>query len=78
MVNTLCYWDGELWTDKVQPMPQDTAKAVEKGVSKVVGSLIAIAIIITIAYFAITANSEADCENRNTDHVLAGEPTDAC
>jgi hypothetical protein len=24
MVNTLCYWDGARWTDKVMPATQDT------------------------------------------------------
>jgi hypothetical protein len=72
MVNTLCYWGGEHWTDKVQPMSDDTAKAVDNGVKRIVGAIIAIVIIILVAYFAITADDDVDAAPRPADHDVSG------
>lgn len=53
MVNTLCYWDGSAWTDKVQPMGD--REAINEARKKLVGSLIAIAIIVLLIYGVATA-----------------------
>lgn len=55
MVDTLCYWDGFAWTDNVQPAGDDLAGAVSEDRKKIVGALIAIAIIVVFVYFVVAA-----------------------
>lgn len=67
MVNTLCYWDGEAWTDKVQPVAGDASNSVASGVLKAVAVLVAIAAVIAVLYLVATANDDLECATRGAN-----------
>lgn len=53
MVNTLCYWDGSAWTDKVQP--KGDAAAIDDARKRMVGAIIALVIIVAFVIAIVAA-----------------------
>lgn len=78
MVNTLCYWDGAEWTDKVQPATEDQSTAVASGIFKALAVLAVLGLVLYGAYSFVHADDDMQCSQRNLEHAMAGEPNEDC
>lgn len=77
-VNIQRYWDGEKWTEQVQPMSADTASGVTRGVLTAALVVVGVLLVCWVVYSLAHANDDLDCATENAERSATGQPPLDC